>query len=120
MGTAVNSPTPTPVPGSPTATFGFQPCPGDCDGDGMVTIDELVTAVNIALGSAGVAACPAADHDQSGAVTIDELVRAVNAALSGCPLEPTRNEPTTHSPRAYEHCNHPSARPDDDPNDYSA
>jgi len=59
-------------------------CPGDCDGDGTVTVDELVTAVNIALGARGLDACPPADASRDGSVSIDDLVRAVNAALNGC------------------------------------
>lgn len=59
-------------------------CVGDCDQNGAVTVDELVLAVNVALGSQSVSACSAADADADGAVTIDELVGAVNAALAGC------------------------------------
>ncbi len=61
---------------------------GDCGGDGAVTVDELVIAVNIALGSAGADTCTPVDVDGDGAVTIDELVGAVKAALAGCPVEP--------------------------------
>jgi hypothetical protein len=49
-----------------------------------VTVDELVRAVNIALGSGPADECPGADVNRDGQVTIDELVKAVNAALSGC------------------------------------
>ncbi|MFN8644656.1 MAG: PQQ-dependent sugar dehydrogenase [Candidatus Binatia bacterium] len=63
-------------------------CPGDCDGDGTVAIDELVLAVQVALGSAGPDRCAAADRDGDGAIAIQELIAAVNAALSGC-VEPT-------------------------------
>ena len=35
-------------------------CPGDCNGDGVVTVPEVVTVVNIALGSLPLSACPAA------------------------------------------------------------
>jgi hypothetical protein len=59
-------------------------CPGDCDGDGSVTVNELVIAVNIALGTADPSSCPAACRDEGG-VTIHCLVEAVNAALNGCP-----------------------------------
>ena len=31
---------------------------GDCSGDGQVTVDELLTMVNMALGSADAANCP--------------------------------------------------------------
>ena len=66
----------TPTPG-PTAG-----CVGDCDTSGVVTITELVTMVNMALGTGG--ACAAADANSDGAVTVDEIVRAVNGALAGC------------------------------------
>ncbi|MBI4516800.1 MAG: S8 family serine peptidase [Deltaproteobacteria bacterium] len=59
-------------------------CVADCDGDGEVTVNELVTGVLIALGDAGIAACPRADRDDDGLVTIDELTAGVLAALHGC------------------------------------
>ena len=59
-------------------------CVGDCDGDGMVAINELVGAVRIALGEAPATSCAAADANGDGAVSIDELVRAVSQALDGC------------------------------------
>jgi hypothetical protein len=49
-----------------------------------VSINELVTAVNIALSSLDVSACPAADTSADGQVTVDELIRAVTRALMGC------------------------------------
>jgi hypothetical protein len=60
-------------------------CPGDCDGDASVAINELITGVNIALGGAALDTCPAFDTDDDGAVAINELIAAVNAALAGCP-----------------------------------
>ena len=60
-------------------------CPGDCDADDTVTVDEIVTAVGIALGASAIAACPAADTDSGGTVTVDEIVAALDAALGGCP-----------------------------------
>jgi hypothetical protein len=59
-------------------------CPGDCNGDARVTIDELILGVNIALGSQQVAACEEFDSSADRQVTIDELIKAVNAALNGC------------------------------------
>lgn len=56
--------------------------PGDCNGDGSVTIDELITGVNIALDLRPVTACPAFDTNAEGQVTIEDLVAAVNAALT--------------------------------------
>jgi len=69
---------------APTTATPVPACPGDCDGGGNVPVDEIVTAVNIALGTVPLSQCPAADDDDSGSVTVDELVRAVNAALNGC------------------------------------
>jgi len=60
-------------------------CPGDCNGDATVTVDELVRGVNIALGAQPLANCPVFDRNGSGSVEINELVQAVNAALNGCP-----------------------------------
>ncbi len=60
------------------------PCVGDCDGDGMVSISELIRGVNISLGSAELSTCPAFDSSGDGTVTINELIQAVNAALQGC------------------------------------
>ncbi|HXQ23057.1 MAG TPA: choice-of-anchor Q domain-containing protein, partial [Candidatus Acidoferrales bacterium] len=60
-------------------------CAGDCNGDGVVTIDEILTSVSIALGSFPAAACPSLNSDESAAVTIDEILLAVGYALNGCP-----------------------------------
>lgn len=64
------------------------PCPGDCNGDRRVSIDELVTGVALVL-SPGSRDCPAMDGDQDGTVVISELVSAVGVALDGCG-EPSR------------------------------
>ena len=84
--TPVGSATATPTSGSPTATPSGTPaaCPGDCNGDGMVTVNELVTMVNISLGTDPLSACSAGDLDGDGEITVDELIRAVNAAVAGC------------------------------------
>ena len=74
--------TPTSVP-TFTATPGAG-CAGDCNGDGMVPINELISGVNIALGNAPVSTCEAFDVNGDGEVTINELIAAVNAALNGC------------------------------------
>jgi hypothetical protein len=62
-------------------------CAGDCSDDRAVSIDELLTMVNIALGTDVVANCSAGDVDQDDQITIDEIILAVDAALGGCPLE---------------------------------
>jgi hypothetical protein len=63
-------------------------CPGDCNGDGVVTVAEMVTVVNIAIGDLAPAACPDADVDGDGSVAIGETILAVQAALAGCPTPP--------------------------------
>jgi len=60
-------------------------CSGDCGNDGSITIDELVTMVNIALGNGPLSTCTGGDADSSGEITINEIVAAVNNALNGCP-----------------------------------
>jgi len=65
-------------------TFTPRPCVGDCNDDGTVTVDEILTMVNIALGNAPVTACEAGDANQDGQITIDEILTAVNNALNGC------------------------------------
>jgi hypothetical protein len=60
-------------------------CPGDCNRDGSVTVNELLTLVNIALGNTNVSACLAGDLNHDGQISISEILAAVNAALSGCP-----------------------------------
>ena len=60
------------------------PCIGDCNCNGAVDIDDLVTGVNAALGMTSPNACASIDPDEDGLVEIDELVRAVSAALEGC------------------------------------
>jgi len=78
--TATTTPTSTPTP-EPMA------CPGDCNHDGMVAINELIGGVGDALGNG--APCRALDLNGDGMVTISELVTAVNMALGGCPATPT-------------------------------
>ncbi len=67
-------PTPTPTP---------LPCAGDCNGDRMVSISELITCVNIDLGSVALTACPVCSSNGQ-TVVIADLVAAVNRALNGC------------------------------------
>jgi len=61
-----------------------QSCPGDCGDVGVVTVDELIVGVSMALGAQPLAACPSFDRDGDGAVTVDELLAAIDAALNGC------------------------------------
>jgi len=58
-------------------------CAGDCDGDGQVTVSEIVAAVSAALG-AGPMSCGGMDVDGDGAVQVADLVTMVRLALDGC------------------------------------
>ncbi len=70
---------------TPTGTSSVMPtrCTGDCDGNGMVGINELISGVNIALDNQPVSACPAFESPQ-GKVDIVQLLKGVNHALNGC------------------------------------
>ncbi len=60
-------------------------CAGDCANDGPVTIDDLLSLVDIALGGAPLSACVAGDIDHDGEVQVDEILAAVFVALNECP-----------------------------------
>ncbi len=96
--TFTNTPTPTQTPAAtntpkptntrlPTPTIVPGPCYGDCNGNGVVAINELVVAVKIALGDASTDQCSLVDDNDDGEVSINELLRAVNRALHGCPSQ---------------------------------
>lgn len=63
-----------------------QLCPGDCDRNLRVSIEELVTGVAIGLGTQSPDRCSAADRNHDRSVDIAELIGAVNGALDGCVL----------------------------------
>lgn len=59
-------------------------CVGDCDGDGTVTISEILTMARIALGGAPVSACERGDANGDRRINVNEVLTAVNHALDGC------------------------------------
>ncbi len=76
--------TPTPA-ATPTATHIPLSSAGDCNGDGCVTIDELVRAVRIALFLDDASECPAAiDCNGHLGIHIDCLIASVFNALRQC------------------------------------
>lgn len=99
-GTTLPTPTPTvdprPTPTSTPTPPPVSACIGDCNGDGTVSIDELLRGVNIALGALPIGACalfacnsncvPGPGIIQPASVAC--LIRGVNNALSGCPPVP--------------------------------
>lgn len=60
-------------------------CVADCDGDGSVTINEVVTAVRVVLGGTRHDSCRSADADGDGAVTVDEVIIGLGNLANGCP-----------------------------------
>jgi hypothetical protein len=50
-----------------------------------VTVDELLTMVNIALGSIDVSVRLAGDANADEEITVDDILTAINNALNGCP-----------------------------------
>lgn len=81
------TPTPTTAPSTPTPTLALPVCVGDCNRDRAVTVDELVTGVNIALGERPNSDCPSFDTSGHELVEVDELVGAIENVLSGCPTQ---------------------------------
>jgi hypothetical protein len=59
-------------------------CIGDCYARGSVTVDEILTMVNIALGNSPISDCLPGDANNDGQITVDEILTAVNNALNGC------------------------------------
>lgn len=62
-----------------------QPCAGDVDSDGRVSIAELIIGVRVALGIIPLEEAAAFDTDGDANVSIGELIMAVQASLRGCP-----------------------------------
>ena len=67
-----------------SATANAQVCPGDCNDDKSVKINELIIGVNIALENEELGTCPSFNTNDNGKVDINELITAVNNALAGC------------------------------------
>lgn len=84
--TATAAPSPTSTPEPVKTPTGASVCVGDCDSSGAVTVNEIITLVDIALGTQHASDCPhglpatATDTD----VTVAVIIRAVNNALSAC------------------------------------
>jgi len=79
--------TPTPTgPPNPTAisTPSPTPCAGDCNGDGVVSANEVATMTEIGLGVASPSQCPSADTQHDYQVTVDEILGGLNNAVFGC------------------------------------
>lgn len=73
-------------------------CTGDCNGNGSVTVNELVQGVSIALGSLPIGECSAFDRDDNKRVDIGEIIAGVNFAVSGCSATATPTPTVTRTP----------------------
>jgi hypothetical protein len=73
-----------PAPKNNAGQVGALSCGGDCNGDGQVTVDEVLTLIDIALGSVAITQCEPGDSNRDGHITIDEILTAVENALNGC------------------------------------
>lgn len=85
--TATATPTTTPVATAtptPTTIATPKPCVGDCHGLIEVSVGDLITMVNVALGNAALSACSAGDANGDGQITVDEILKAVGNGLNGC------------------------------------
>jgi hypothetical protein len=80
-GVSILLPTPTPEPVPTPRPF----CPGDCDADGEVFVNEVTLAVRILAGEAPLSDCPAADADGDGEVFVTDVTRAALSLGLGCP-----------------------------------
>jgi hypothetical protein len=81
--TATTTPTATPTR-TPRHTRTPGMCPGDCDRNFTVTVNELIEVVNLAFAVGSLVDCPNADADRNGRVLINDVVQAVSAAQGDC------------------------------------
>ena len=82
---------------TPTPVATPSPCVGDCNGDGLITINELITGVLVELGDSPLDACPAIDCEVD-LLSINCVVLAVDNALYGCGQLPTPTQTATSVP----------------------
>ena len=59
-------------------------CTGDCGGTGTVAVNDIITLVDIALGTAELSACSNGGLPLGGEVNVAVIIQAVNNALNGC------------------------------------
>lgn len=68
----------------PNVSPDVEPCVGDCDASGTVTVDEIVRAVRVALAEDTAMRCLAADATGDERIAIEELIPSVRYLLEGC------------------------------------
>ena len=77
-----------------------QTCVGDCDGNGMVSVDENVLGLTMILEDLPMKICPSFDADSNGEITVNEIVVSIADTLYGCGVRPTRT-PTPSPTRTH-------------------
>jgi len=83
------------VPISSLAQANDAICVGDCNGNQEVSAAEIITLMNIALGSLPVGMCRSGNPTEDDAITIDEIVAAQGSALRRCAGEATPSVTST-------------------------
>src|SRR5262249_23456619 len=89
-------------PGAPSTSARVAYAPRN--GDGRVTVDELLNLVNSPPGNADVSSCSAGDANGDGQITIDEILTAASNALNGCGMPgstPTPMSAPTPTPMVH-------------------
>jgi YVTN family beta-propeller protein len=116
--TATRTSTPTPTvtdtrtpSRTPSATPTPTPCVGTCDSGTAVTVGDLITMVNIALGNVPLSQCRAGDANRDGQIGIDELLAAVSNAMYGCGVPPPTPLPTATPTRTSTSTRTPTRTP---------
>ena len=72
------------IAGRQGAAQAAQQCPGDCDTNGLVAINELLFGVGILLDRNPLDSCAVLDRDHDGGLMVNEIVGAISSALNGC------------------------------------
>lgn len=71
------------MPSSPVVLDFVPFMPGDPDGDGEVTINDVIMAINASLGNpSATIIAPAADMDGDGSITINDVIMIINKTLN--------------------------------------
>ena len=69
---------------APQRTRADAACPGDCNGDGNVSIAEVITVIRMNFGELAVSACPNGAREPVGADNVDVVCALRNALFNTC------------------------------------
>lgn len=71
-----------PIPARGASVSGGYACPGDCDQNLVVRVDEVVRVINMILGTLPLGTCPVVADPPA----IGDAIEAINSSLFGCPI----------------------------------